>query len=342
MVWPEKNPLRKKPNSVKRASGLFERIVDPENFRLALYKASRYKRDRKDVRLFMKQPGSNLMDLRDTVINGRMNFSNYTLFTVNDTKKRLICAADFRSRIVQHALMNICDPVFERYQIFDSYASRRKKGTFAALARAREFSGTYPWFLKLDVRKYFDSIDHGILKEQLVRLFKDRALLDIFSRIIDSYCATPGRGLPIGNLTSQYFANHTLAGLDHAIKEQLRIKGYVRYMDDMVLWGVNTSELMDCHTQITCFLKEKLRLNLKPECCNTVQNGVPFLGFRIFKDTVRLRSGSKKRFRGKYKTLSNLLAKERISDEEFGQRSLALVAHIEYAQSRGFRRTVLF
>lgn len=238
--------------------------------------------------------------------------------------------------------MNICDPFFERHQIYDSYASRRNKGTFAALDRARKYSAKYSWFLKLDVRKYFDSINHDILKAQLYRLFKDASLLKTFSSIIDSYSAVPGRGLPIGNLTSQYFANHYLSGLDHTIKEELRTKGYIRYMDDMVLWGTNASELKDCHASISHYLHDKLRLSLKPECCNSVQNGVPFLGFRIFKDTIRLRAGTKKRYRRKQKILMNLLAHERISDEEFGRRSLALTAHIEYAESRGFRRSILF
>jgi RNA-directed DNA polymerase len=327
---------------VKRVSGLFEKIVEPDNFRLAFYKASRNKLDRKDVGLFMNHLNTNICDLVDRVKSGRVNFANYTLFTVSDPKKRLICAADFESRVVQHALMNICDPYFERYQVCDSYASRSNKGTFAALDRARIFSAKYRWFLKLDVRKYFDSINHDILKTQLCRLFKDESLLETFASIIDSYSTAPGRGLPIGNLTSQYFANHYLSGLDHTIKEQLRMKGYIRYMDDMVLWGANASELMDCHVRISNYLYEKLRLTLKPECCNRVQTGVPFFGFRIFNDTIRLRSGTKKRYRRKQKTLMNLLAHERISDEEFGRRSLALTAHIEYAQSRGFRRTVLF
>ena len=122
-------------------------------------------------------------------------------------------------------------PCFERFQVFDSYACRKGKGTYAALERASAYQKKFACFLKLDVRKYFDTLSHAYLKEKLKRLYKDKALLAVFNKIINSYCVFPCKGVPIGNLTSQYFANHALAYADHFVKEKLQVKGYARYMD---------------------------------------------------------------------------------------------------------------
>jgi RNA-directed DNA polymerase len=149
--------------------------------------------------------------LQRQILSGNVQTGNYRYFTIYDPKQRLICEAPFRQRVLHHALMNICHPFFEKVQIFGSYASRQGKGTYAALERAWYFNKRHLWFLKLDFRKYFDSLDHEILKNQLHRLFKDSDLLQIFERIIDSYCVEQNKGVPIGNLTSQYFANHYLA-----------------------------------------------------------------------------------------------------------------------------------
>lgn len=133
-----------------------------------------------------------------------VSVGDYHYFKVFDPKERSICAAAFNERVLHHALMNVCHPIFERAQIFDSYASRIGKGTYAALDRASHFTKRYKWFLKLDFKKYFDSIQHGVVKSQLQRLFKDQELLNIFNSIIDTYEVAPSQGVPIGNLTSQY------------------------------------------------------------------------------------------------------------------------------------------
>lgn len=187
---------------MKRAGNLYDAICEPENLRLAYVKARRAKMGRPDVLTFSNNHETNLKNLRHALVHETVEFGKYRYFTIRDPKERTICAATFDERVIHHAVMNVCDPVFERYQIFDSYATRRCKGTFAALERAEQFTKRSTWFLKLDVKKYFDSIDHTILKDLLVRLFKDARLLLLFKRIIESYEKTPGKGLPIGNLTS--------------------------------------------------------------------------------------------------------------------------------------------
>ena len=145
-------------------------------------------------------------------------------FKVYDPKERQICAPPFREQVLHHAMMNICGCFFERFQINHSYACRKGKGTIAAINATKKYTKKYDWYLKLDVSKFFDSIHHGVLKQQLLRLFKEKEVLDIFGKIIDSYTTSPERGVPIGNLTSQYFANHYLAALDHFVKENCNVR----------------------------------------------------------------------------------------------------------------------
>jgi retron-type reverse transcriptase len=293
---------------MKRKNNLFEHITDPDNLRLAFYKAQRGKTARREVREFRENLEDNLYQLRKSLLSGACQIGGYKKFIVYEPKERIICAAPFSDRVVHHAIMNICEQDFERYQIFDNYACRKGKGQYKALERAFSFNKKYRWFLKLDVRKYFDSINHDILKEKLRRMYKDRSLIALFDRIIDSYCISDlatrhsvflQRGLPIGNLTSQYFANFFLGAIDHYIKEQLCACGYARYMDDMVLWSNSRTELLSWHKQIADFCEQHLSLQLKEICLNRVTNGVPFLGYQLFESKILLLRQSKLRYRKK-------------------------------------------
>ena len=219
---------------MKRANHLFPRIIDPDNLRWAVWNAQKGKRYSNQVVQFKSDLDKNLIQLRNQMIAGAVEVGSYHYFKVYDPKERQICAPPFQEQVLHHAMMNICGYYFERFQINHSYACRKGKGTHAAIKAAKKFTRNYGWYLKLDVRKFFDSIHHEVLKHQLSRLFKEHSVLNIFGQIIDSYAASPERGVPIGNLTSQYFANHYLAALDHFVKEILGCKAYVRYMDDMV------------------------------------------------------------------------------------------------------------
>jgi hypothetical protein len=163
--------------------------------------------------------------------------------------------------------------------------------------RARYYARRFPWFLKMDVRKYFDSIPHASLLELLGRLFKDSEVLDLFGKIVDSYETCPGHGLPIGSLTSQYFANHFLTGLDRFARETLGAPGYVRCMDDFALWHPDKGFLKGARDRITDWLATERGLVVKPEPrVNRADRGMDFLGLRIFPNTVRLNHRSKIRF----------------------------------------------
>lgn len=326
---------------MRRAGHLIEQIAGLENLQLAYYKAQKGKADRVEVIEYGKRLQENLGELRRQIVSGDVETGNYHYFTVYDPKKRIICAAPFGQRVLHHALMNVCHPSFEKAQICDSYASRIGKGTYAALDRARQFNKRYPWFLKLDFRKYFDSLDHTIIKNQLGRMFKDRRLLNIFERIIDSYRVEPNQGVPIGNLTSQYFANHYLAPLDHHAKESLKIPAYVRYMDDLVLWHDRKVTLINLGLSLQQHSEKELKLNLKPFCLNRNSHGLPFLGYLLYPDQTRLAHRSRTRFIKKLRMYENNLATGVWSQEAYQHHVLPLIAFTEYADAREFRKKII-
>jgi RNA-directed DNA polymerase len=325
---------------MKRANNLTPEIAKLENLCIAFWKARKGKDIRKDVMLIRTNLLPNLLNLSEQIISGQMNIGKYNYFKIYDPKERTICAASFEERVLHHAIMNICHQFFEKYQIYDSYACRKGKGTYAALERARYYNNKNTYFLKLDIRKYFDTVDHNYLSGILCKMFKDETLLKILKQIINSYCTKPGKGIPIGNLTSQYFANHILAKNDHYIKEDLRVKSYVRYMDDMVLWSNNKNQLIEWGKEIRTYIEDNLKQNLKSFCLNYVNKGVPFLGYVLIGSKVRLSKNSRKRFRKKIKQYNYNIRQNIWSQEEYQRHCLPLLAFTEYASATNFRINV--
>lgn len=322
---------------MKRENNLIWLIADPDNLRLAFWKACKAKEGKMVVAQYRKSLGENLLSLRNELLSGNVQVGQYHYFTIYDPKERKLCAATFRERVLHHALMNICHANFEKYQIFDSYASRLGKGTYAALERSKYFQRKYKWFLKLDVRKYFDSIDLCILKRQLAKRFKDVVLLKVFYSIIDSYETSTGKGLPIGNLTSQYFANHYLALADHYIKEKFQAPAYVRYMDDMVIWSNDKNSLLKIGNKFQSFIESELSLSLKPFCLNSTDKGLPFLGYILFPKTVLLNNSSRNRFKAKLKQYAYKLNNAEWNQAEYQAHVLPLIAFAKHANTFNLR-----
>ncbi|MDX2248817.1 MAG: RNA-directed DNA polymerase [Bacteroidia bacterium] len=324
-----------------RVNNLLEEAAETENLRHAFWKASKGKRYSVGVLSYQENLDENLDCLQKQMKTGLVETGDYRYFKIFDPKEREICASAFSEQVLHHALMNICHDYFEQAQIFDSYASRKGKGTYAAIDRAKYFTRKYGWYLKLDVRKYFGSIHHDVLKSQLERMFKDYRLLEIFGKIIDSYEAEIHRGLPIGSLCSQYFANHYLSGLDHFIKEKLRVKGYVRYMDDMVLWDSEKSVLKAAFLEVNDFVENKLLCSLKPIELNRSTHGLPFLGYKIYPWQVQLTQRSKQRFIKKINYLYENYHSGEWDEVVCQRRVLPLLAFLSHADTIGFRKNVL-
>lgn len=326
---------------MKRIGNLIPLISDPDNLRLAFWKARKGREYSYEVQLYRQHLHVNLQGLATDIRSGKVRVGDYRYFRIFDPKEREICACVFGEHVLHHALMNVCHEYFERKQIVDSYASRPGKGTHAALARAQYFSRRFAWYLKLDVRKFFASIHHEVLKNQLADMYKDPTLLIVFDQIIDSYQHNVLRGVPIGNLSSQYVANHYLCGLDHFIKEELRIRGYVRYMDDMVLWHSRKSVLKQALAEVERYLADHLRMKLKPPQINRCRQGLPFLGYRVFPHHIRLTQRSKQRFVRRMRETEAAFQCGTIEEDTYQRKLQALLAFLSHADSGCFRKDVI-
>ena len=326
---------------MKRCGNTLPEIVFCENLKKAFYRAQKVKRFKKSTILYKINLEHNLMRLRENLLSGNIAVGNYHFFTIHDPKKRTICAAPFEERVLHHALINILEPIFEKLFIFDSYACRKNKGTHKALHRAYYYTKKNTYFLKLDIRKYFDSISHARLANKLSVKIKDKRVLNILGKIIASYETIPGRGVPIGNLTSQYFANYYLSSVDRFIKEKLKIAGYVRYMDDMVVWCRDKKVMKIYREQIVTFIRTELDLEVKPAYENTCAAGVPFLGFLIKRNGIYLQQKSKDRFKEKFRLYTRNYHAGLWSFEKTAAHCASITAWTKIAKARAYRNSVI-
>lgn len=329
---------------MRRAGGLFPDIVRFRTLLEAERRAARGKRDRPTVQAFEMDLERELIRLREELASHSYHPGPSITFEVRDPKRRAICAAPFRDRVVHHAICDVLEPVFERRACHDSYACRRGKGSHAAIERTQAFARRWPYVLKCDVRRFFASVDHAVLRALLRRVLKDRAVLALLDRIIDHPPpdALPGRGLPIGNLTSQHFANLILGELDHHVKDRLALPGYIRYMDDFLLFGADTAALHELHAEVRRFLLKRLGLELKASAApvNPVSEGIGFLGFRVYPRTIRLNQRTRRRFLRKVRGIERACQIGAIDLGELSRRAASLYAHIGHADSYRLRRRV--
>lgn len=270
------------------------------NLAQAFWKAARGKARRADVRAFKEQFDENLSEVGGRIVGGEGPVGRFTEFEIRDPKLRRISAPCFEDRVFHHAVMNIVEPALERFQIFDSYACRVGKGQFRAIERACRFAGQGDWFVKMDVKHYFEIIPRGKLLERLEKRLRSDQLVALFGRILESWEPGRERGLPIGALVSQHLANFYLGHLDHEVKDEMGVKGYLRYMDDFVLWGTDKNELKAQQERVGGFCENQLGLELKPWFLNRSQLGMDFLGYRVFPWRAGLSRGARDRLKAKW------------------------------------------
>lgn len=277
---------------MKSYGQLWKRITSAENLLAAWGRVRKGHGGSQAVQAFGEALDSNLSHLREELLVGEYRPGEYVQFRVLDPKPRTISCAPVRDRVLHHALCGVITPLLERGFTEDSYACREGKGTHRACARARELVRSYPWFCKIDVRHYFDSIGHDRLLEVLLPKFREQEVLELIGRIVQQPVSgqAEGYGLPIGNLTSQWFANVYLDGFDHHAKETMRLPGYIRYMDDMVLFAETKAACWQALDEAERWLRQERGLELKAEATRLapVTEGLPFLGLRIFPGCWRL------------------------------------------------------
>ena len=267
---------------------LWEELCSIKNMELAFRKARRHKTLKPDVLAFEKDLQNNLTLLRTGLLFHYYRPQPLTTFILRDPKTRKISKSDFSDRVIHHALCNLIEPIFERSFIYDSYANRKNKGTFKAVTRFEQFSKKVSqnhhqaaFVLKADIKHYFENVNHHVLLAIIKKKIKDPKVIWLIKTILSHYSAE--RGMPLGNLTSQFFANVYLHELDYFIKHRLKAKYYLRYVDDFVIMHQNKEKLYYYQERINYFLKN-LNLELHPNKTKIIliSNGIQFLGFRIF------------------------------------------------------------
>ncbi len=330
---------------------LYDQVVDFHNLYRAYVGAREHKQYRDSILKFSYKLEENLIALRQELIYKTYRHGGYRQFIVNDSKKRLIKAAPFRDRVVHHALCNIIEPILEPGFIYDSYACRKGKGTHLAVKRLEKFirslksraqnkgqKGQNIYCLQCDISKYFDSVDHDVLIKLLERKIKDEDVLWLCREIVASnqQSCPPlpergegRRGIPIGNLTSQLFANVYLNELDHFVKRVLHEEYYIRYMDDFLILGLDKKHLRYDKERIRIFLNNQLKLTLhpkkaeifpidpigKPMASNGAGRGVDFLGYVVRDGKRYLRKSTVRRFLKKSRRYTIMLKNGQVSEQ---------------------------
>lgn len=299
----------------KRHGGLWPLITSEENLMLAYCLASRGKKRMRNVARFAENLDENIAAIRDKLVSKTFSTSPYQQKMVHVPKTRVIYVLPFSpDRIVQHALMNIVGPIWDRLMINESYACRPGKGQHAGSRKAMEFVRRYAYFLQCDIAKFYPSIDHEIAARIVRKKIKCVDTLWLLDDIIYSFPG--GKNAPIGNYTSQWLGNLYLSELDRFVKDVLRVKGYVRYCDDFILFSDNKAELHQFKEEIRDFLMEKLQLSYSYAEVNPVKNGLDFLGYRHFRTHILLRKSTAVRVRRRLSKLPSLLASGKVSADQ--------------------------
>jgi retron-type reverse transcriptase len=339
---------------------LYSGVWSFENLYAAYRKARKGKRGRPPAASFEFQLEDNLLQLQEELRTKTYHPGPYTSFYIHEPKRRLISAAPFRDRVVHHALCNVIEPLFERRFIFDSYANRMGKGTHRALDRCQEFARRYRYALQCDLKQFFPSIDYSILRDILGRVISDPDVMWLVDRILSSGVGVlsdeyemawfPGddllavlrpRGLAIGNLTSQFWANVYLNPFDHFVKRELRCKAYLRYVDDFLLFAEDKQTLWQWRSAILERLAH-FRLKLHEASCQPrpVTEGIPFLGFTVFPTHRRLKRRKGIHYQRKLKGLLESYKAGGIEFEKVHASVQGWVNHVRYGDTWGLRRAI--
>lgn len=312
---------------------------------IAWRKAAKGKRRSNSCARFEHQLADRLLELQEDLITGHYQPGAYTHFYIHEPKQRKISAAQFRDRVVHHALCNIIEPIFESQFIADSYANRKNKGTHKAVDRLQTFSKHYTYVLRLDIIQHFPSIDHAILVQILQEYLEDKRILDLIEKILHSgNSASFGRscGLPIGNLTSQFWSNCYLHPLDLFIKRELGCQAYLRYVDDFALFSNSKNQLWQWKQAVKNKLQSlQLVFHEHSAQVSPVQHGIPWLGFVVYPDFRRVKKRKQvqagRRLGKRYQQWKD----GKISFAEFDASVQGWINHVRYADSWGLRKHVL-
>ncbi len=338
----------------------YQTLISWNNLLLAFQRAAKGKRGQANVADFEHDLEPNLIQLQNELTDFSYCPQSYSSFYIHEPKRRLISAAPFRDRVAHHALCNLIEPLFEKSFIFDSYANRVGKGTHRAINRAQEFSRKYRYVLQCDIRQFFPSIDHTILHNELAGKIKDEHILWLCDQILasgvgvlseeyemiyfggdDLFSALRARGLPIGNLTSQFWGNVYLNPFDHFVKSELHCRAYLRFVEDFLLFSNDKDQLWRWRKLLVRRL-ERLRLTIHPEAHPMpVTEGFCFLGFQIFPQKRRLKPRKGIYYQRKLTQMRNAYLRGDLRFDALTASVQGWVNHARYANTVGLRKSLL-
>ena len=344
----------------QRVGHLWDELISFDNLLRAATKACRSKRFRPSVASFHLDLERQLWRLHEELATKTYRPGPYRTFTIHEPKKRLISAAPYRDRVVHHALVNVLEPVYERCFSSASYACRTGKGTHAAVDRCQQFVRRYRYVFKGDVQKFFPSMDHAVLKGLLARKIKDANVLWLAGLLLDH--SNPQeevqhwfggddlfgptdrrRGLPLGNQTSQFFANVCLDPLDHFLEDRLRGGGYVRYVDDFLAFADDKRQLMELRRQVADMLAGlRFAVASDQERIFPTRQGVRFLGYRVFGSHRLLAPANVWRFRRRLRHLQSQYACHALDWIDVWPRLASWIGHARQADTYRLRRRLFF
>ena len=337
----------------------WEKIIAWENLWLAFRKAARGKRGHPPAARFEHQVADHLIRLQAELHSGSYQPGEYTHFYIHEPKRRKISAAPFRDRVVHHALCNVIDPVFDQTFIAHSYANRKGKGTHRAIDHLQGCAQNHGYVLRMDIVKHFPSLDHALLRAELARHLQDDRVLWLVDQILasgagvlaeeyevvyfpgdDLFAANRPRGLPIGNLTSQFWSNCSMNPFDHFVLEELGCAGYLRYVDDFCLFSNSKRELWTWKRAIQEKLAD-LRLTIHPGAqVMPVTEGTPWLGWIVWPHRRRLKARNALDFTRRLEGNLDLYQAGQISFAELDASIQGWINHVRYGDTWGLRQHI--
>jgi RNA-directed DNA polymerase len=324
------------------------KIYNYDNLILAWQNAKKGKTKRRYVKRFQRNLKENLLKLKEELENKTYKPCEMKSFILRDPKTRKISKSAFRDRVVHHALYLVIVHDFEKGFIYDSHANQIGKGSLKAIERFDKFKRKVSknntkkcYILKADIKHYFEEIDHEILIEIIRRKIKDEDVIWLIRKILSVNRKT--KGMPLGNLTSQFFANLYLNELDSFVKHKLKAKYYIRYVDDFVILHESKEQLEKLKLEIDKFLREKLKIELHPSKSHVLElsGGINFLGFRVFYYHKLIRKSNLKNFDRKFNNLRFLFDKEFISREKSLESLEGWLAYCSHANTHKYRRHLI-
>lgn len=322
---------------MKRFGNLYDSVCDLDNLYLAYTKAKKGKSESYGVIRFEKELDNNILSIHKELVDGTYNTSKYEVFTIFEPKERIIYRLPFRDRVVHHAIINVLEKTWTSVLISHTYSCIKGRGIHGLLKHLKrdlkDTEGT-KYCLKMDIRKFYPSIDHEKMKTIIRKKIKDAKLLSLLDGIIDS-----APGVPIGNYLSQFFANIYLSYFDHWLKEEKQIKYYYRYCDDMVLLSDSKERLHYLLCEIKIYLENQLQLELKGnyQIFPVDSRGIDFVGYIFFHSHIKMRKTIKKNFCRKAAKLN----KRNIPAKEYKIRISSLIGWAKHCNSRNLIKTII-